>query len=143
MARRALPPNVSGQRVRVALMEARPTGLHMHQLIRASELTRSQVRRGISYLRDTATELDLTPLIWDRRHGYRFSADPEDWAAYELRQFRKELSFIRRIVTGCVLPHQQQRPEDKAVKLMLGQLNGIESSFEYLIMQLETARKTA
>ncbi|WP_436776485.1 hypothetical protein [Yinghuangia sp. YIM S09857] len=143
MARPALPPNVSGQRVRVALLEARPAGLHMPHLTMATELSRSQARRGIAYLRDTAAELGLTPLIWDRMNGYRFSSDPEDWVAYELRAFRKEMTAIRRIVTGCVIPHSLLRPDDEDVKLMLGQLTGVESGFEYLIRQLERTRKTA
>jgi len=143
MTRRALPPNVSGQRVRVALLEARPVGLHMRQLVLATELSHHQVRRGIAYLRDTAAELALTPLIWDRMHGYRFTSNPEDWMAYELRAFRKETSAVKRLISGCVIPHSMHRPDDKAVQLMLGQLSGIESGFEFLIMQLETVRRTA
>lgn len=142
MIRRALAPNVSGQRVRVALIEAQPAGLHMPQLIKATELTKSQVRRGIAHLRDTAAELGLTPLIWDRKHGYRFSSNPDDWLAYELRSFHKEMTAIQRIVTGCVVPHSLLEPDDEDVKLVLAQLTGIESGFRLVIRQLER-RKAA
>ena len=38
------------------LVSARPAGLHMPQLMRATELTRSQVRSGLAMLRDTIAE---------------------------------------------------------------------------------------
>lgn len=42
-----------------ALMQARPAGLHMPQLMRATELTRSQVHSGMAMMRDTIVWADL------------------------------------------------------------------------------------
>ncbi|PRX18433.1 hypothetical protein CLV67_113270 [Actinoplanes italicus] len=41
-----VPANVSGDLVRVALMEARPAGLTTRQLITATELSAYQVQSG-------------------------------------------------------------------------------------------------
>lgn len=62
-----------GDLVRVALMEARPSGLQTRQIITATRLTRSQVERGIRHLRDVGTAEHLTSIIWRRRDGYMFS----------------------------------------------------------------------
>ncbi|MEU6672138.1 hypothetical protein [Streptomyces sp. NPDC046727] len=67
-----------GDLVRVALMEARPAGLHTRQLVSATRLTKSQVARGIRHLRDVGAAEHLTPIIWRRRDGYMFSDDPVD-----------------------------------------------------------------
>ncbi|MEV4859211.1 hypothetical protein MRBLMF1_000336 [Streptomyces ossamyceticus] len=48
------------------LMSARPAGLHMPQLMRATELTRSQVRSGLAMLRDTIAKKGWPPLIYTR-----------------------------------------------------------------------------
>ncbi|WP_413804518.1 SDR family oxidoreductase [Streptomyces sp. OE57] len=62
--------------VRVALMEARPAGLHTRQLVAATRLTKWQVTRGIRHLRDVGAAEHLTPIIWHRRHGYMFPGAP-------------------------------------------------------------------
>lgn len=53
-----------GDRVRSALMEARPTGLHTHQLVCATQLTKPQAVRRIRHLRNVGAAEHLTPIIW-------------------------------------------------------------------------------
>lgn len=128
-----LPAHVSGERVLMALMEARPAGLHTGRLMTQTGLSRSQVRRGITYLRDTAADMSLSPLIWDSREGYWFSENPADWALYEYRQFTNYLQAIRRFMSGCVQPHAELQPEDLWVRHILKQLDAAESAFELLV----------
>ncbi|MFF4307914.1 hypothetical protein [Streptomyces sp. NPDC001601] len=49
-----MKPTVSAERIRVALVEARPVGLSFRQLVAAAELSPSQTRRGLGILRDSA-----------------------------------------------------------------------------------------
>ena len=135
--RKQLPPNVSAERVRSALNEAHPAGLHLRQLIAATDLTESRVRRGIAFLRDVASEWGMTPLIWDRKRGYRFSKEPTDWIAYETGHFRYNLGRFRRFIAGCVLPHKDADPTSKWATLVLKQLSGAESAFEVLVEYAE------
>ncbi|MET9387885.1 hypothetical protein ABZY09_44580 [Streptomyces sp. NPDC002928] len=78
MARRTGQPldEYYGDLVRVALMEARPAGLHTVQLVAAARLKKSQAQRGIRHLRDVGAAENLTPIIWRRKDGYMFSDDP-------------------------------------------------------------------
>ncbi|NHI12029.1 hypothetical protein STPH2_7399 [Streptomyces sp. KO7888] len=73
-----------GDLVGVALMEARPAGLHTYQLMAATRLTRSQVGRGIRHVRDVVAAENLTPITWTRGGGYPFSG-LVDWARDRLR----------------------------------------------------------
>jgi hypothetical protein len=56
-----LPTNVCGERVRMALMEARPAGLSPYQ-----------VRKGILWIKEVAAREHVTPLIYTPKGGYRF-----------------------------------------------------------------------
>jgi hypothetical protein len=71
-----LPASVCGERVRVALMEARPAGFSTKQLMVATGLSAYDVRKGLLWIKETAALQHLTPLIWSPKEGYRFSAPP-------------------------------------------------------------------
>ncbi|MGW3417472.1 DUF6192 family protein [Streptomyces phaeochromogenes] len=64
------------EKVRVALMEARPAGPHTYQLMAA-----------------TAPD-DLTPITRVRQDGFMFSDDPADRIEYDKRQFRQILGRL-------------------------------------------------
>lgn len=64
-------------------MQARPAGLHMPQLMHATELTRAQVGSGLAMMRDTITKKGWPPVIYTRADGYQFTTDPDDLEAYE------------------------------------------------------------
>ncbi|WP_037897631.1 hypothetical protein [Streptomyces sp. NRRL S-920] len=51
------------------LMEARPAGLHIPQLLAAWELSQRQAEDGLAMLRDIITEMNWPPLIWTRVDG--------------------------------------------------------------------------
>lgn len=121
-----------GDLVRVALMEARPSGLHTKQLVAATRLTVSQVARGIRHLRDVAAAEHLTPIIWTRRDGYMFSEDPADWIEYEKKQFRQILGRLTRVITGTLDPHLARYPADEWALLASAQLTGVRATLSQL-----------
>ncbi|MFJ2060658.1 hypothetical protein ACIOMM_32680 [Streptomyces sp. NPDC087908] len=121
-----------GDLVRVALMEARPSGLQTRQLITATRLTKSQVERGIWHLRDVGAAEHLTPIIWRRRDGYMFSDDPADWIEYEKKQFRLILGRLTRMITGTLDPHLAHYPDDEWAQLASAQLTGVRATLAQL-----------
>jgi hypothetical protein len=127
-----LAANVCGERVRVALMEARPAGLTTRQLVAATTLNLYQVRKGLLHIREVAAMEHLTPLTWSYKEGYRFSTDVADWIAYEKAQFHTELTRITRLITATIAPHAAAHPDDDAVQMMLDQLNGIKGALGLL-----------
>ncbi|WP_225826246.1 hypothetical protein [Streptomyces naphthomycinicus] len=121
-----------GDLVRVALMEARPAGLHTRQLVSANRLTKSQVARGIRHLRDVGAAEHLTPIIWRRRDGYMFSDDPADWIEYEKKQFQQILGRLTRMITGTLAPHLARYPDDEWAQLASAQLTGVRATLAQL-----------
>lgn len=118
--------------VRFVLFEARPAGLVFDQLVRASELTPSQVRSGLTCLRDIIAERGWPPLIWTRSEGYQFCSDPVQLQAYELAVIREKLTEIRRLITGTIAPHAALDPKSKWVRHLTAQVNSVESTLELI-----------
>jgi hypothetical protein len=114
------------------LFEARPAGLEFHQLVRASDLSPSQVRSGLAALKDQAAERGWPPLTWNRASGYQLGADRVVLEAYERAVIREKLTEFRRFITGTVAPHAAAHPNDKWVKHIVAQLNSIESTLDLI-----------
>ncbi len=92
--RNAIPRNVSGEQVRLAIVAAHPNGLSVAELMRVTGLTRSQVAAGIVWIKEKAAAEHLTPLTRSRREGYRFSDGLSDWAVYERSQLLRGLTLL-------------------------------------------------
>ncbi|MGV4989067.1 RacP protein [Streptomyces sp. NRAIS3] len=114
------------------LMQARPAGLHMPQLMRATELTRSQVGSGLAMMRDTITKKGWPPVIYTRADGYQFTADPDDLEAYETARVHVLLTEVRRLITGTIAPHAALDPDDKRLRHIVAQLNSVESTLDLI-----------
>ncbi|MFI0451904.1 hypothetical protein [Actinomadura sp. 6N118] len=127
-----LPKNVCGERVRIALVEARPAGLSLKQLVAATGLSPYQVRKGILWIKETAATEHLTPLIWTPRDGYRFPTDPADWIAYERAQFKASLTRVGRLLSGTIAPHALRYPDDRWAKFVLAQTTSMASTLDML-----------
>ncbi|QLJ06377.1 hypothetical protein HZZ00_19030 [Streptomyces sp. NEAU-sy36] len=121
-----------GDLVRVALMEARPAGLHTVQLVAATRLKKSQVQRGMRHLRDVGAAENLTPVIWRRKDGYMFSDDPADWIEYEKKQLAQVLGRLTRMITGTLAPHLARCPDDEWAQLVAAQLTGVSATLAQL-----------
>ncbi|XVV07758.1 hypothetical protein ACQPW3_21220 [Actinosynnema sp. CA-248983] len=126
-ARRPLPEHVCGEQVRLALVEARPAGLTARQLVAATKLSPSQVRRGLLHVRTVLASQHATPLIWTRRDGYRLAPDLPELIDYERAQFRMELTRISRLVTAVIDPHHARFPDDDWIHLVRDQLVGVKA----------------
>ncbi|MET9336073.1 RacP protein [Streptomyces cellulosae] len=118
--------------LRFVLFEARPAGLEFPQLVRASDLSPSQVRSGLAALKDQAAEKGWPPLTWNRATGYRLGAERDVLEAYERAVVREKLTEFRRFITGTVVPHAAAHPGDKWVKHIVAQLNSIESTLDLI-----------
>jgi len=127
-----LPKNVCGERVRIALVEARPAGLSLRQLVAATGLSAYQVRKGILWIKEVAAQEHLTPLIYTARDGYRFPTDPADWIAYERAQFAAALTRISRLLSGTVTPHALKYPDDRWARFVLNQTTSMVSTLDLL-----------
>ncbi|WP_245238459.1 cell division control 45 family protein [Streptomyces roseochromogenus] len=113
-------------------MQARPAGLHMPQLMRATELTRGQVGSGLAMMRDTITKKGWPPVIYTRADGYQFTADPDDLEAYETARVHVLLTEVRRLITGTIAPHAALDPDDKRLRHIVAQLNSVESTLDLI-----------
>ncbi|WP_369228614.1 RacP protein (plasmid) [Streptomyces sp. R39] len=118
--------------LRFVLFEARPAGLEFPQLVRASDLSPSQVRSGLAALKDQAAEKGWPPLTWNRATGYQLGAERAVLEAYERAVVREKLTEFRRFITGTVAPHAAAHPGDKWVKHIVAQLNSIESTLDLI-----------
>ncbi len=114
--------------LRFVLFEARPAGLEFPQLVRASDLSPSQVRSGLAALKDQAAEKGWPPLTWNRVTGYQLGAERDVLEAYERAVVKEKLTEFRRFITGTVAPHAAAHPGDKWVRHIVAQLNSIEST---------------
>ncbi|MFI7501784.1 hypothetical protein ACIBVL_25475 [Streptomyces sp. NPDC049687] len=103
-----LPAHVHGQAVRKALQEARPAGLTLPQLCRATERTPSQVWAGLRFLRKVAVKEGLPPVTYSRRDGFQMSEESEVWISYERAIFQAELHRITNFITGIIGPARQE-----------------------------------
>ncbi|EMF01162.1 RacP protein [Streptomyces mobaraensis NBRC 13819 = DSM 40847] len=118
--------------IRFVLFEARPAGLLFPQLVRASELSPSQVRAGLAVLRDMIAENGWPPLIWTRADGYKFAAQSGELEAYERSVISEKLTEIRRLISGTVAPHAALHPKDKWVRHIVAQLASVESTLDLI-----------
>ena len=115
MAARGLPSNVCAEQVMVALLEAHPVGLSTKQIAAVTDLTTSQIRRGLAYIREHLAGEHNAPLIWTWKDGYRLAKEPadlEDLVRFELGQFHAEVTRMTRFVKGTIDPHSARFPSD-------------------------------
>lgn len=132
---RGVARNVKGERVRLALLEARPSGLSTRQLAAATGMSTNQVRDGLTEIRERAAIEHLTPLTWTRPGGHCFSEEPADWIAYERTQVHTNLTRISRLIKGTAHPHAELEPHDDWIRLVLDQLNGVRAMLEAVTRQ--------
>ncbi|GAA1564176.1 hypothetical protein GCM10009678_54090 [Actinomadura kijaniata] len=127
-----LAANVCGDRVLMALREARPAGLSTAQLVAATGMTLYQVRKGLLYIRETAAMANLEPLTWTRGDGWRLASDPAEWVAYTAAVCHQMLVRTRRLITSTAAPAVAARPDDEDAQTMLDLLTGVKAGLSQL-----------
>ncbi|GAA2330441.1 hypothetical protein ACWCV5_32575 [Streptomyces tubercidicus] len=115
-----IKPEQTARSVLDALRRAGARGLTLYDLIDATGLTTSQVRRGLGYLRETLPDLKNSNAVYSyspRGHLYRTQYDQEAVEAYELMRIAGESTRSYRILTGTVIPHAKQS-KAKQIRLL-------------------------
>ncbi|MFH9354935.1 RacP protein [Kitasatospora sp. NPDC017646] len=107
-------------------------GLAFGQLVRASALSKSQVRAGLACLRDIIAERNWPPLIWSGAGGYKFYSDPVELQVYEVAVIREKLTEIRRFIAGVLAPHAVLQPKGRWIKHLNTQLGSVESTLDVI-----------
>ncbi|MFF4353792.1 RacP protein [Streptomyces sp. NPDC001530] len=102
------------------------------QLVKSTELTRSQVQDGLAMLRDQAAEKDWPPVVWSLGEGYRFSGDADVLRKYEIARIHECFVELGRLLTGTVAPHGRLIPQDKWIAYVETQLNAVETTLDLL-----------
>ncbi|MEV0743514.1 RacP protein [Streptomyces sp. NPDC050549] len=130
---RGVPAHVHAEAVLSALLEARPAGLSVVQLVAATERTRAQVHTGLAHLRQVAAAKGLPPVTWDKSWGYRMLDDaPEVWIGYERAFFESVHHRVENFIAGILLPHQKKKPDDPYIRTVMAQMGAIESTLQLL-----------
>jgi hypothetical protein len=132
MGRERVPANVCGEKVRIALMEARPAGLTLRQLVSATRLSAYQVRKGILWIKEVAATEHLTPITYTAKDGYRFPTESADWTLYERSQFAAALTRISRLLSGTIAPHALKFPDDRWAQFVLSQVSSMVALLDML-----------
>ncbi|MEO5875058.1 MAG: hypothetical protein ABIS86_22025 [Streptosporangiaceae bacterium] len=122
--RGALPDNVVGEQVRLALTEARGVGLSVAKLVMATELSPYQVGRGLRWYKEVGAQIYTAPITRDR-DGFHLPSDVTDLLVYERSECRVVATRLERLVSGTFVPHAALFPTDQAVTVVLPQLQGI------------------
>jgi hypothetical protein len=127
-----LAANVCGDRVILALREARPAGLTTKQLVASTGMTLYQVRKGLLYVRETAAMAGLTPLTWSRSEGWKLASDPAEWVAYTAAVCHQLLVRARRLISSTAAPAAAKAPDDEDAQIMLELLTGVKAGLSQL-----------
>lgn len=134
---RGVAAHVHAEAVLSALLEARPAGLTIVQLMAATERTRAQVHTGLAHLRQVAAAKGLPPVTWDKTWGYRILDDAlEVWTGYERAFFESVHHRVENFIAGILLPHQKKKTDDPYIRTVMAQMGAIEPTL-HLLASLE------
>ncbi|MFD3539624.1 hypothetical protein ACFWUQ_08995 [Streptomyces sp. NPDC058662] len=115
-----LKPEETARSVFDALQRAGARGLTLGELTDMTSLTIYQVRRGLSYLRETLPELKGGHSVYSydpHGHLYRTAFLSDVVEAYELMRISGESRRSYRILTGTVIPHARHS-KAKQIKIL-------------------------
>ncbi|KOU56941.1 hypothetical protein ADK57_40575 [Streptomyces sp. MMG1533] len=118
--------------IRLALMEVAPAGLKKPRLMAVTELSGSQLVRGLAAFRELAGEKDWPPLVWSPRDGYRFCLDPDALEEWEQQWADVKFTQISRVITGVLAPHARLFPKSRWVKYVVAQMNAVQSALDMI-----------
>jgi hypothetical protein len=139
--RARLTASLCGAQVQGALLEARPAGMRLKQLVAATDLTEHQVRRGVLYIREVLALEGRTPLTYTQRDGYCFSHEVLDWIVFEKKAFATQLRRIERLISGTVEPHAGAMPGDPVAERILDNVFAVRTSIRNLLREVEVTRR--
>ncbi|MFD9819415.1 RacP protein [Streptomyces violascens] len=118
--------------IRIALMEVAPAGLKMPRLMAVTELSRSQVVRGLAAYRELAGEKGWPPLVWSFESGYHFCEDADGLERWERQWAEVKYTQITSVIHGVLEPHARLFPKSRWVSYVVAQVNAIQSALDMI-----------
>ncbi|MFI6808121.1 hypothetical protein ACIBO6_24420 [Streptomyces luteogriseus] len=104
-------PEFLARSVYDALHKAGTRGLTFVELMDVTGLTESQIRHGLSVLREALPGMKGTDAVYSydpHGHVYRTAYLPDVAESYEIMRLGGEATRSYRVLTGTVLPHAKQ-----------------------------------
>lgn len=116
--------------VRTELLKPATSGKALLELAEACGLSRWQVRRALTALRDMCAEKEWPPVRWTRERGYHFCASEAELEEWERSWISERLTQFRRMLSGTLGPHLQLFPNSTWAEYLTAQIRAIESNLE-------------
>jgi len=116
----------------VALMEVAPAGLKKPRLIMVTELSRSQIVRGLAAYHEIAGAKRWPPLLWSFRDGYHFCEDADELEEWERHWAEVKATQISSVINGILSGHARLFPRSRWVAYIGAQMNAIQSSLDMI-----------
>ncbi|MFI6056128.1 RacP protein [Streptomyces violascens] len=118
--------------IRLALMETAPAGLKKPRLMVVTELSGSQIVRGLAAYRELAGEKQWPPLVWSWEEGYHFCEDADELEAWERQWAEVKYTQISSVITGVLDPHERLFPKSRWLAYVIAQMNAIQSALDMI-----------
>ncbi|MFC0843713.1 RacP protein [Streptomyces noboritoensis] len=97
-----------------------------------TELTGSQIVRGLAAYRHLAGEKRWPPLVWSFEAGYHFCEDADELEAWERQWAEVKYTEITSVIHGVLEPHARLFPKSRSVQYVVAQMNAIQSSLDMI-----------
>ena len=118
--------------IRLALMETAPAGLRKPRLMVVTELSRSQIVRGLAAYHELAGEKRWPPLLWSFQAGYHFCEDADELEEWERHWAEVKSTQITSVINGILAGHARLFPKSRWVAYIGAQMNAIQSSLDLI-----------
>lgn len=113
-------------------MEVAPAGLKKPRLTAVTELSGSQLVRGLAAYRELAGEKSWPPLVWSARDGSHFCLDAQALEQWEQQWADVKFTQISRVISGVLAPHAALFPKSRWVKYIVAQMNAVQSALDMI-----------
>ncbi|MFJ8636432.1 RacP protein [Streptomyces sp. NPDC093568] len=118
--------------IRVALMEVAPAGLKKPRLMAVTELSGSQIVRGLAGYRELAGEKKWPPLLWSFQGGYHLCEDADELEEWERHWAEVKATEIGGVIEGILAPHARLFPRSRWISYVEAQMTAIQSSLDMI-----------
>ncbi|MFI6623203.1 hypothetical protein [Streptomyces sp. NPDC050528] len=134
---RGVPAHVHAEAILSALLEARPAGLAIVQLMAATERTRAQIpHRSRASAQGRRREGPAADHLGQDLGLPDAGRRTEIWIGYERAFFESTHHRIVYFIEGILLAHRKKRPDDPYIRTVMAQMGVIESTL-HLLADLE------
>ncbi|WP_420000218.1 RacP protein [Streptomyces boninensis] len=113
-------------------METAPVGLKKPRLMVVTELTPSQIVRGLAAYHELAGEKGWPPLRWTFANGYHFCQDPDDLREWEQDWAEVKYTQVSSFISSVLVPHERLFPKSRWVGHLRAQLLALQSTLDVI-----------